>query len=470
MSNQPNILFIITDQQRGDCLSAEGHPVLMTPNMDTIAQKGVRFTHFYSACPSCIAARRSMLSGKHPYTNGMVGYQDGVPWDERTTMPSVLGQHGYQTGLIGRSMHQYPPDKRFGYDMAEENGHMGSNDYDQWLEKNGPPDNGGWFGGGIMHNDWTAKPWHLEEHLHFTNWTVNRALKFLERRDRTAPFFLTVSFIAPHPPLQPPGYYLNRYLRTGVPDPAIGGWAEPPEGMAEGGQGLTAPNKIRLEGEALLSTRAAYFGLINHVDDQINRLLNGVAGIDRMTGHNTIVAFTSDHGEMLGDHYMWRKSRAYEASARVPFLVRAPKRYELKAGSVVNEPTTHADIMPTLLDMADIDIPHTVEGRSLLPLLRGHEVDWREFIHIEHAPEHQALTDGREKYIWLVQTGEEQFFDLIKDPDESNNLASIEKHSQRVNLWRSRLVRTLEGRPEGFTDGKSLFSGRRYTAVPEVSE
>ena len=104
-----------------------------------------------------------------------------------------------------------------------------------------------------------------------------------------------------------------------MPAPVIGDWAEPPAGMASGGQGKTAPNAIRLTGEALLSTRAAYYGLINHVDDQINRLLNTITGVDRMTGGNTIVVFTSDHGEMLGDHYLWRKSKAYDAAARVPF-------------------------------------------------------------------------------------------------------------------------------------------------------
>ena len=115
----------------------------------------------------------------------------------------------------------------------------------------------------MTHNDWTAKPWHLDEHRHLTNWTVLRALEFLGNRDRSAPFFLTVSFIAPHPPLQPPAFYLERYLRTGVPDPVIGGWAIQPEKMTAGGQGVVAPDRIRLEGEALRSTRAACYGLNN---------------------------------------------------------------------------------------------------------------------------------------------------------------------------------------------------------------
>jgi arylsulfatase len=469
MTERPNILLINTDQQRGDCLGVEGHPVLQTPNMDGIAAAGVRFTHFYSACPSCIATRRCMLSGQDPQTHGMVGYRGGVEWDPPATLPGVLREHGYQTWLVGRSMHQYPPRKRYGYDEMETNCHTGAFDYDDWLREVGPRDSGGWFGGGVMHNDWTARPWHLDDHLHFTNWTVTRALRFLQRRDPSCPFFLTVGFIAPHPPLQPPAFYLERYLRSGVPEPIIGDWAEPPEFGRAGDH--VSPETVHLTGEALLSARAGYYGLINHVDDQLRRLLNPVIGIDRMTGSNTVVVFTSDHGEMLGDHYMWRKSRAYEPSARVPLLIRAPERFGLKQASVVDLPATHADLMPTLLDMAGVDIPDSVDGRSLLPLMRGESVPWREYLHIEHAPHHQALTDGQEKYLWHPADGREQFFDLASDPTECHDLAADPGHADRVQLWRRRLIEELAGRPEGFTrdceqsHGGRLIAGRPYHAL-----
>ena len=199
MDSRPNFLLIMSDQHRGDCLSIERHPVLLTPNMDSIGGAGVRFTRCYSPCPSCIAARRSLLSGQEPATTGMVGYRDGVEWEAPTTLPGALRNAGYQTYLVGRSMHQFPPRKRYGYDEMEVNCHMGASDHDDWLAQAGPQDSGGWFGGGVMHNDWTARPWHLDDHLHFTNWTVTRALRFLQRRDPSCPFFLTVSFIAPLP-------------------------------------------------------------------------------------------------------------------------------------------------------------------------------------------------------------------------------------------------------------------------------
>ncbi|MCG3148214.1 MAG: Arylsulfatase [Verrucomicrobiae bacterium] len=449
----------MTDQQRGDCLSADGHPVLLTPNMDSLGFQGTRFRRAYSTCPVCIPARRSLLSGQFPRTHGLVGYQDGLAWDAPTTLPAALAAAGYETALVGRSMHQWPARQRHGYQTMVIHGA----DYDEFLRRNSPLENPQWFGGGVLHNDWTARPWHLDESLHMTNWTVDEALRFLRRRDPTCPFFLTVSFIAPHPPLQPPAFYLDRYLRTGVPDPVVGDWAGAPPGPADYTHAdYVAPLHVRLEGEALRSCRAAYYGLINHVDDQIRRLLSPDGGPAAVVGDNTLIVFTSDHGEMLGDHYRWRKGLAYEPSARVPLLIRPPRRSGWPRGQVVDQPVCLEDLMPTLLDLAGVPIPTTVEGRSLAPLLRGEQPAWRDYLHLECAPQFHALTDGREKYVWLPTTGEEQFFDLRDDPQELRNLTG---YPDRVAPWRARLVRELRERSEGFTDGRQLIAGRPYPAL-----
>lgn len=227
MSDRPNIILIMTDQQRGDCLSIDGHPVLDTPNMDQIGAMGARFTKAYTTCPSCIAARRSLMTGQHPQTHGLVGYQDAVNWDHPPTMPEMLRQAGYQTFLAGRSMHLHPARKRYGFDEMVQAGWV--SDYEPWLREHGGADTGGWQGGGVSNNDWTARPWHLDDHLHHTNWTVTESLRFLERRDPTCPLFMVVSFLSPHPPLQPPAFYMDRYLRQDLPEPFIGDWATPPE-------------------------------------------------------------------------------------------------------------------------------------------------------------------------------------------------------------------------------------------------
>ncbi len=463
---RPNILLIMTDQQRGDCLGIDGHPVLQTPYLDYLAGSGVRCRHAYTTCPSCVPARRSLMSGQHPHHTGMVGYRDGVEWEAPPPLlPQVLRDHGYQTALIGRNMHMYPTRKRYGF---EHQVHADSqqSDYAHWLKRHAPAEEFDYHGAGPTHNDWPAHPWPLDEHMHATNWTVTEALKWLKFRDPSAPFFLTVQFLAPHPPLVPPAYYMERYLRTGVDEPIIGDWAQPPANEGVGND--PAASKVKLTGEALQTTRAAYYGLINHVDDQIRRFLRPFIGVgwdkDRSLD-NTIIIFTSDHGEMLGDHYCWKKSVPYESSARVPMIVRPPKSFGIEPGTVIDEPTCLEDIMPTCLDAAGVEIPESVDGRSLWPLMRGEKTAWRDHLQIEHAPQHQTLTDGHEKFIWWVADGQEQFFDLANDPNECHDLINDPAAQPRIDAWRNKLIETLRGREEGFTDGERLIPGVKYSAT-----
>jgi arylsulfatase len=360
-------------------------------------------------------------------------------------------------------MHQFPVRKRYGYEQMLIHDHKSRSGYDAWLEENAPTEGASWFGGGVMHNDWTAKPWHLEESLHFTNWVTDRTLRWLDERDPSCPFFLTASYVAPHPPLQPPAFYLERYLRTGVREPDIGDWAEAPSGSLP--HGGVSDSRVNLTGEALLSARAGYYGLINHLDDQIRRLTNPVLGVDKMTGRNTIVVYTSDHGEMLGDHHLWRKNLAFESAARIPLFLRAPKRFGIAPETVRDEAVCLEDIMPTLLDLAGVAIPGTVEGKSLAPLMRGESPAWREALPVEHAPAHQCMTDGREKYIWQVADGREFFFDLRDDPLEMHNLAATGDAEDRIAPWRARLIERLKDRPEGFVQNGKLTPGRTYSAT-----
>ena len=463
--DRPNFILIMTDQQRGDALRCDGHPVLLTPNMDAIAGAGTRFSRAYTTCPSCIPARRSLLSGQFPSTNGMVGFRDGIEWNPPATLPGELSKAGYQTFLVGRPMHQYPPRKRFGYDHMV----LGSSEYQYDIMRNEPEGAGGGFGHGISGNGWTARPWHLEESLHYTNWTITEAQKFLKTRDTSCPFFLTVSFVAPHPPLVPPAFYLDRYLRMDLPEPAIGDWAEPPpnEGIGRDVQS----DQVCLTGEALRSCLAGYFGLVNHIDDQLYRLLGGHSGMDGSTNRDTVLIFTTDHGEMLGDHYLFRKCYPYEGSARIPLLIRGAGGMGLKTGNVCERPVCLEDIMPTVLDLAGLPIPESVDGKSLVPLLQGEEAEWRPDLHGEHSPcyrQEQAnhfLTDGREKFIWFTESGREQLFDLENDPTECRDLTQDADSAERVSRWRQRLIDELDDRPEGFTDGENLIAGREYPTV-----
>lgn len=466
VSDRPDILLIMTDQQRGDCLGVEGHPCLQTPHLDELARGGTRFARAYSTCPVCIPARRSLLSGQYPHRHGMVGYAEHCEWNPPATLPGLLRDAGYQTQMVGRSMHQHPPRKRFGYDEMV----LGNEDYSRWLARHLPVDTehdspGAYYGTGVAHNDWTARPWPHPEDMHQTNWTIQQARRFLRRRDPDCPFFLTVSFLAPHPPLIPPSFYFERYLRSALPEPVIGDWAEAPSG------GFAAnANHVNLQGEALRSCQAGYFGLINHLDDQLHRLLYGIAGIPGFDPDNTLVIFCSDHGEMLGDHYRFRKSLPYEGSARIPFIISLPRTNKrAQRGCVCDVPVCLEDILPTCLDAVGLPLPDWVDGKSLLPLVQGETACLeREWIPIEigggEDPFH-ALTNGREKYIRFSRSGREQLFDLIRDPAERYD-RSLDA-PDRVEVWRSRLIEHLGDRPEGFVrDGELCPVGVHAKLVP----
>ena len=212
----------------------------------------------------------------------------------------------------------------------------------------------------------------------------------------------------------------------------------------------------------MFSARAAYYGLINHVDDQIRRILNSANGYGRYNhGRDTIIVFTSDHGEMLGNHYMWRKSRAFEPSARIPFLIQAPPRFGVEAGTKTNVLSSLTDVMPTLLYMAGLEIPDTVDGKSLLAAMHGDSSPVREILHIEYSPYHHALTDGRWKYIWDVGSDEELFFDLNTDPDELKDLSQ----DSDISHWSHALIERLSDRPEGFVKNGELKAGVDYRAL-----
>jgi arylsulfatase A-like enzyme len=461
-SERPNILLIMTDQHRGDTLSLERHPVVQTPNMDHIGGRGMHFKRAYTTCPSCIAARRSVLSGQFPSTHGMVGFQDRIEWHPKATMPGELTKAGYQTAIVGRTMHQWPREKRYGFETQElVTGSSGDwpTDYELAMANAHPGGAHGRGAHGIDGNGWVSRPWHLDESLHEVHWTVTRSIHWLKRRDPSCPFFLLMSFNPPHPPSVPPAHYMDRYLALDLPEPYIGDWAQRP---ANDGLGLHPANaRCVLEGERMRNARAGYYGAINYVDDQIARILS-------MIPPNTVVIFTADHGEMLGDHYLFRKTYAYEGSARVPMMIAGPG---IEGGQTYDQPVCLEDIMPTVLDLAGAPIPDCVDGKSLAGVLRGDRKPLREYLHGEHGTcyaydlAQHYLTDETWKYIWHVSNGHEQLFNLKDDPNELHDLSSSAQHADEIATWRGRMAAQLRDREEGFVEGDKLVAGRAYPAA-----
>lgn len=455
MTERPNIVLVITDHFRGDCLSRMGHPVAETPHLDSLSRQGVVFTQAYTPCPSCTPARRSLMTGQTPYTQGMVGYKDWVPWEYETTMAGELTRAGYQTINIGKT-HFYPRRLHLGFEQL-----ITPEDYTEWLAQQ-PGIDVEQFAHGVDSNSWMGRPNHLPEHLMEETWFVSRARDFLRKRDPTRPLFLCLSFNGPHPPWCPPQVYYDQFINRELPRPIVGDWAQRHAAEAEYPLDVNAW-RGQIPDHLNQRARAAYFAYLAYLDAQVGRLVR------LMNRHglfkNTFLLFTSDHGEMLGDHNLWRKTYAYEASARIPFIVRWPEGLAGVRNREIPEVVGWEDIMPTFLELAGTAIPDSVEGRSILPLLRGETAGWREYYHGEHSPcyhpenANQFLTDGQWKYIWNPITGEEQLFHLATDPQECQELARDATYAETLALWRRRMVLELAGREEGLSDGERLIPG-----------
>ncbi len=445
-TNRPHILLITTDQQRYDALGINGNPVLETPNLDALAARGVNFERCYVTCPVCIPARRTLLSGLHPTTHGLRHYQDGLDWDPPFTLPGLLRDAGYQTQLVGK-LHMHPAGKRYGFEnivLSETSNWRPTsefqprNDYARWLREQGVADHPHFHG--INGNGRLVYPWPFEERFHQNNWLAREAVKFLtEDRDPTTPFFLHLSFFHPHPPLAPPAPYFERYLRKGTPGPVIGEWAphDPPApGIAP--DSATGP----FDNEIIRRAQAGYFALINHIDDCIAFVLERWREYGNSRGSDPLyIIFSSDHGEMLGDHHLFRKSLGYEASARVPFFI-SGYNVDLEPGR--NEDLTGwEDMLPTIADLAGIKVPGSTDGISQAPAVTGNPPSRRRdylygLCHGAHG--NHFLVENQHKYLWFPKTNEEQLFDLENDPHETRDL-SVD--SSRLAPFRQRMAQVL---------------------------
>ncbi|PAV30766.1 sulfatase [Virgibacillus profundi] len=482
MVEQMNVMLIMTDQQRWDALGCYGNDVIETPNLDYLASRGTVFENAYTPSPSCVPARASLLTGMDPWSTGILGMGSaqgpmGIGFDN--TLPGELAEAGYHTQGIGK-MHFYPQQALNGYHntVLDESGREYDpgfkSDYKQWFEKNKSGDYG-ITDHGIGWNSWMARPYHAPEFLHPSNWTINESIDFLEqRRDPSKPFFLKTSFARPHSPYDAPEFYFNLYLNDPeIPKAEIGEWAhihdvEVDAKAPDAWRGVRSKKEIH-------RARAGYYGSIHHIDQQIGRLINYL----QLNGlfDNTMIVFLSDHGDMLGDHNLWRKTYAYEGSAHIPLLIKMPDAFGTVKG-FVEEPVLIQDIMPTILEAMSLDVPESVDGTSLLPLIRGEDAAWREYLHGEHSTcyaeeqEMQYLTDGKFKYIWFPRTGMEQLFHLTEDPYENKELSGEEAYQDTLLKWRTRMVEVLEKRDAGLTEKGQLIcqKDKPFLTSPHYNE
>jgi len=471
-SSKPNIILIITDQQRGDALGCMGNKTILTPNIDQLASDGVIFRNGYSSTPSSTPARACLLTGMSPWNHGMLGY-GRMARKYKYEMPDMLSKLGYYTFGIGK-MHWFPQKALHGFHgtLVDESGRVEQDgfvsDYRDWFKLQAPGENPDKTG--IDWNDNTSGAYQLDEKLHPTYWTAHTAIDFINNYAQSAPLFLEISFARPHSPYDAPQKYIDRYNNIDMPAPIIGKWAE-----CFAGKGDKTPASAFGDFGKNYAEKALkhYYANISFVDDMVGEIIQTLK--DKGIYENSIICFTSDHGDMMGEHYHWRKTYPYQGSTHIPYILKWNGSFKSKVnkGSKLDYPVELRDFLPTFLNAAKSTVPEGIDGKSLLTLLENKNPKWREYIDLEHATTYDkdnywcALTDGKMKYIWTFSTGSEQLFNLDKDPNEIDDLSAVARERDNLEKWRQRMVEHLQIRGDGFVkDGKLVVRNETMLYSP----
>ena len=426
MAKRPNILFIMADQLAPQVLPAYGHPAVQTPHLDRLAGEGVVFENAYCNFPLCAPARFSMLSGRLPSRIGAfdnaVEFPASVP-----TFHHYLRAAGYRTCLAGK-MHFVGPDQLHGYEER-----LTTDVYPadfQWA-----PD---WRLDGETWIEWyhsmravlDAGPHRRSVNVAYDDETEFEAVRWLHEHADSGderPFALTVSFFSPHDPYLAPLPWWERYHDVEIDPPRVADIPlEDRDPHSRRHWFLTGRHRDAVGEADILRMRRAYYAVTSYVDAKVGRLLDTLRAIG--AADDTLVVFTSDHGDSLGERGLFFKMSFFEWSVRVPLIVHAPFAF---APRRVAENVSHLDLFPTLLEVAGDgalpDLAAPIDGRSLVPLAGGVATDWPDLVCAEYTAEGARepmlmIRKGPHKLI-ASRTDPPLLFDLDADPDERENLA-----------------------------------------------
>ena len=427
---RPNILWICTDQQRYDTIGALGNPYIRTPNVDRLVAEGVAFTQTFCQSPICTPSRASFLTGMYPSTvhgcmNGNDAWANAAPLVTR-----LLADGGYDCGLSGKlhlagAAERIEPRCDDGYRVF----HWSHDPRNMWPEGHAYAD---WIRAqGLDPGALREDPAAISPELHQTTWCAERAIDFM-MAERDRPWLMSVNPFDPHAPFDPPQAFLDRYDPGDLPDPLFREGDLVAQADLDGVDFQTPAR--RPEAFGAREVKAAYYAMIELVDENVGRML---AALER-TGQreNTVVIFMSDHGEMLGDHGLLLKGcRFYEGLVRVPLVVSWPGQFS--RGLVSDALVELTDLAPTLMDLAGVPVSERVQGRSLVPILKGEEDPHhhRAFVRCEYYrtlnpannPRIQGsygtmIRDRQYKLVVYHRYGVGELFDLEKDPGEFENL------------------------------------------------
>ena len=471
---QPNIIFLLTDDQRARTMSGVGHPVIRTPNLDRLTASGIRFTNAFVTEPTCMPSRVTFLTGQYERVHG-VGFSSGNSLTETqwsNTYPALLRENGYYTGFIGK----------FGVERYAFRGNAQTK-FDFWRGHDG-------WARFFAKTAGNCKIYSDSEEDIITPIMGESMERFLDSCPQGKPFCLSVSFSAPHGSISgsmfpEEGGGDQRMTRPAHKNPLI---AEhpvygslyrndskvriPAETATDPSPHLSKevlPQEERRKcysynytKETCLEHHYRYYQLITGIDRAVGRFLDDLKkrGLEK----NTIIIYTSDHGLLMGEYGMGGKALLYDLTTRVPFIIHDPRLPKSKQGMEIHELVLSNDVAPTILSYAGVPVPVTMQGRDLNELIDKPNQSWRSEIFLEnlyvgrHNPLIEAIRTKRWKYIRYFSnpgrsyqsedvdfTGREpvfeQLFDLQHDPQEKQNLAHSPEHVETLSRLRERCQR-----------------------------
>jgi arylsulfatase A-like enzyme len=420
----PSFLFILTDDQRFDSLGCMGNPVIRTPHIDRIASDGVVFDNAFVTTSICAISRASFMLGQYERRHRIDTFRAPYsPEQLAASFPLLLRANGYRTGLIGK----------WGI-----GGPLPEDAYDYWR---GYAGQGSYF-----------PPGEQGVGKHLTDTMGEQALEFLDGCSPDRPFLLQLYTKAAHCqdndpwPFQPAPRYNALYEDITIPPPPTATdahFAALPE-LLQTSEGRTRWLVRHRTPELNQKSLKDYYRLISQLDDWVGAIVRKLH--ERGLADNTIIVYSADNGMFLGDRGLADKWFMYEESIRVPLIVHDPRLAPDQRGRRRKELALNIDVAPTILDLAGVRIPAAMQGESLVPLLRGETVPWRDEFLYEHRisiktiPKSEGVRTTRWKYVRYTESDPlvEELYDLQTDPLEERNLANTPQHAERLESMRAK--------------------------------
>jgi len=454
-SRKPNILWIMSDEHNPHVASYYGNQLVRTPNVDALARDGITFDGHYCNSPLCVPSRLSLTAGKYTSRVDVWGLSCRLPSADIVSLPRVLNDAGYQSFLCGKQHYDYS--RRYGF--TEIGGNF-NNWYKTGLGHRLPPTH-------VTQDRLSPRfnTFHPGDHgssVEHDRRVTAGAVEFLSKQQwGDNPFFLYVGYLAPHFPLIVPKEYWDRY-RDKVEMPVI------PDGFLDK---LPLNYKVQRAGfeeigvpdDTVRRGRELYYGLADWADNEIGKVLAALR-MHPEVAENTIIIYSSDHGENMGEHGLWWKNCMYEQASRVPLVISWPKRW--RGGQRRKGASSHMDLVQTVADMAGAHVPDDWNGQSMLHRMDHASARWKDYAVSEYYAHNTAsgyvmLRSGDWKYVYHTvidkdHPAERELYNLATDPGEFTNLAALPEHSNRIESMHKLLVKEVEGDPDE-TEQRSRF-------------